>query len=67
MVDVIKPRPCFRGMGILNSDRDDAELMRPGETQRIRPGLASDVTAQPISKRLGHLLAGRLQRPLKKH
>lgn len=26
-------RPCFRGMGILNSDRDDSALMRPGETQ----------------------------------
>ena len=30
-------RPCFRGMGILNSDRDDAELMRPGETQPLGP------------------------------
>ena len=31
-----KPRPCFRGMGILSSQRDDDEdLKRPGETQPL--------------------------------
>ena len=38
-------RPCFRGMGILNSDRDDAELMRPGETQCAWPGLFQGVSS----------------------
>eukprot|EP00913_Durusdinium_trenchii_P035181 g32912.t1 len=36
--------PCFRGMGILNSDRDDAELMRPGETQPFAEALEEALT-----------------------
>jgi len=36
--------PCFRGMGILNSDRDDAELMRPGETQPFAEALEDALT-----------------------
>lgn len=44
--------PCFRGMGILNSDRDDAELMRPGETQPFAEALEEALTGGSEKERL---------------
>lgn len=44
--------PCFRGMGILNSDRDDAELMRPGETQPFAEALEEALTGGGGKERL---------------
>lgn len=44
--------PCFRGMGILNSDRDDVALMRPGETQPFAEALEEALTGGGGKERL---------------